>query len=329
LKRIKLSHPFASRYLIRQTPESRGIWGCNEFLINKEVPECDYWVVYEGLNEEDETCCPPGNTILITGEPPSIKKYNSSFLSQFGTVITCHDNLSHPHVILCQQSQPWHIGIIRTPQKGSVTKLSYDDFLHCKQDEKNKLVSVICSNKSATKGHRQRVQFVEQLQEHFGENLDVFGRGFSLIPDKWDAIYPYKYHIALENCSIPHYWTEKLADAFLGLSYPIYYGCTNASSYFPANSFSSIDNENPAEAISIIESLIKNETYEKSVKYMLEARSLVLDQYNLFPMISHICDNLGINSRNRENVKIRPEFAFANPLSKIYKLIWSGKRGLL
>lgn len=321
MKRIKLSHPFKSRYLVRQTPGSRGIWGNYEFFINKDVQDCDYWVVYEDLNEEDRTCCPPKNTIIITGEPPSIKGYNSRFLSQFGTVITCHTDLNHPHVVLGQQSQPWHIGIVRTPQKESFTKLCYDDFLNYNQNGKNKLMSVICSTKSVTRGHRKRLYFVKQLKKHFRENLDVFGRGLNPIPDKWDAIYPYRYQIALENCSIPNYWTEKLADVFLGLSHPIYYGCSNISSYFPAKSFSSIDIENPDEAISKIENLIENETYEKSVNYILEARSLVLNKYNLFPMLARACDELNFSSNKIENVKIKPESAFINPISKMSRLI--------
>jgi hypothetical protein len=53
--------------------------------------------------------------------------------------------------------------------------------------------------------------------------------------------------------------TEKLADAFLGLTYPIYYGCTNLSGYFPDKSFTPIDITKPDQAISIIEGLIEDE----------------------------------------------------------------------
>jgi len=318
MTRIKLSHPFRSRYLVRQTPGSRGVWGDCEFFINEEVKECDYWVVYEGLNREEHTRCSPQNTIIITGEPPSIKDYNHRFLAQFGKVITCHANLNHPHVILGQQSQPWHAGIVRTPERNNVIKLDYDNFLNIDYNQKNKLISVVCSMKLVTMGHRQRLRFVEHLRKHFKEKLDIFGRGFNPIPDKWDAIYPYKYHIALENSSIPDYWTEKLSDAFLGLAYPIYYGCSNISSYFPSKSFSSIDIDDPDHAISVIEKLIENGTYEKSIKYILESKSLVLNRYNLFPMLVRVCDEIGVNSSTIENVKLKPESSFIDPFSKMY-----------
>ena len=43
---------------------------------------------------------------------------------------------------------------------------------------------MISSNKAFTDGHRQRLKFVEALKEHFGENIDVFGRGINSFADK-------------------------------------------------------------------------------------------------------------------------------------------------
>lgn len=317
--RIKLSDPFTSWPIVRQTPGSRSVWGDYEFFINREVKECDYWVVYEGLNKEESTCCPLQNTILITGEPPSIKSYHPGFLAQFGTVITCNTDIIHPNVVLSQQSMPWHAGIIRMPDGKNIVELDYDYFKSLKVTPKNKLASVICSSKSMTKGHWQRVNFVKELGRHFGQHIDVFGHGFHPIPDKWDAIYPYKYHIVLENCSIEDYWTEKLADSFLGLSYPIYYGCKNLSCYFPEKSFSPININDPKQALSIIGKIIKSDTYERSMKYLIEANSLVLNSYNLFPMIVQLCNEIGSTSTSFETVKLKPEPAFLNPFSKMHQ----------
>ena len=119
---IKLSDPFTSWPIVRQTPGSHGVWGNCEFFVNKEVQECDYWVVYEGLKAVESTRCPPQNTILITGEPPTVKSYPPGFLAQFGTVITCHTAIIHPHIIHSQQSQPWHAGIIRMPKGENIVR---------------------------------------------------------------------------------------------------------------------------------------------------------------------------------------------------------------
>ncbi len=317
MTRIKLSDPFTSWPVIRQTPGSNGIWGDCKFFVNDEVPECDYWIVYEGLKTEESTRCPPQNIILITGEPPTVKRYSPGFLAQFSTVITCQTNINHPHVIRSQQSQPWHAGVIRMPKGENIAKLDYDYFQNLKEVHKTKLLSVICSSKSKTPGHRLRLQFVDRLKSHFGSSIDIFGRGFNPIPDKWDAIYPYKYHIALENCSIADYWTEKISDAFLAHAYPIYYGCTNLSNYFPEGSFTSISIDNPDQAISVIEELIKNKTYERSIEDIIDAKRLVLDRYNLFPMLAHICNEMEPISTSIETVVLKPESAFINPFLKV------------
>jgi len=120
---------------------------------------------------------------------------------------------------------------------------------------KKNFCRIIYSDKKLTEGHVKRHEFVASLKAHFGDELDIFGRGFRYVSDKWDAIADYKYHIVIENSRFPHYWTEKLADAFLGWSLPIYYGCPNITDYFDPNSFVSIDIESPKLSILKIDRL--------------------------------------------------------------------------
>ena len=56
-------------------------------------------------------------------------------------------------------------------------------------------------------------------------------------------------YIALENSSHAHYWSEKLADTYLGWSFPFYWGCPNTSDYFPEQSLCQIDRDDLARAI--------------------------------------------------------------------------------
>ena len=42
----------------------------------------------------------------------------------------------------------------------------------------------------------------------------------------------YKFHIAVENSSLPNYMTEKLHDCFLTKTVPIYYGCPNIADHY-------------------------------------------------------------------------------------------------
>ena len=68
--KIKVTTQFRDWPLERQTPGSKSIWRNCVFYINKNIEDCDYWIVLEGLEKTETTVCNPDNTILITGEPP-------------------------------------------------------------------------------------------------------------------------------------------------------------------------------------------------------------------------------------------------------------------
>ena len=71
---------------------------------------------------------------------------------------------------------------------------------------------------------------------------------------------------------------------------PIYYGCPNIHRYFDKKMLSSIDLTQPDKTISIIENIIKNNTFERSQNKILEARNKCLNQYNLFSLITNFIE---------------------------------------
>lgn len=60
---------------------------------------------------------------------------------------------------------------------------------------------------------------------------------FILGDGRWDkeAMFDCMFHVAIENTSIPNYFSEKLIDCFLTRTIPIYRGCPNICSYFNIN----------------------------------------------------------------------------------------------
>jgi hypothetical protein len=122
------------------------------------------------------------------------------------------------------------------------------------------------------------------------DRVDVFGRGIRDIKDKWEAIAPYRYHIAIENSVVPHYWTEKLADTYLGGAFPFYHGCPNIGDYFPGESLAPIDIRDPDRAIQTIEAVIESGAFERSGPALAQAKERVLDEYNLFPTLVRFFD---------------------------------------
>lgn len=305
--RIKLSSDLPDP-LIRQTPFSLGIWGDCKFFYNQDVEECDFWVVYDGVRNTENTICPPQNVILITAEPPSVYRYPQVFLNQFAVVVTSQRNINHAGVIYTQTGHPWYAGrkFIDMDKMQSIVTKDYSNLKNIRDFKKSKLISVICSDKRFTEGHRKRHKFVQRLRSHFDKNIDVFGRGIRDIEDTWDAISDYRYHVVIENSSFHDYWTEKLADTFLAGAYPIYYGCPNLGDYFRQDMYTPINIDNEEESLKIIDWCIRENLYEKSIAGINEARDLILNVYNMFPMIANLVKKLEGKRQIKKKIELSP-----------------------
>lgn len=311
--RIRLSHYLVTDPLLRQTPGGLGVWKGDQFTLNDPRMQFpDMWVVLEDILDEERATPRLGRTVLITFEPPRTRDYRPGFLAQFDLVVSCHRNLRHRNVVNEYQGLPWHIGL----HKGADAKdraafrgtIDYDEFVRMVPPDKPKAMSAICSISSRLPGHRARREFVDRLKARLGDRIDVFGRGEHPIPDKADAILPYRYHIALENSRLRDYWTEKLSDAYLGWAYPIYWGCPNIDDYFPSGSLIQIDIERPEDAIGTIESIMDEPLSPERLAGLHASRALALDRYNTFDVVHRACRSLS-PAPPREAV-IRPQRHF-------------------
>lgn len=261
------------------------------FSFDPREAHADWLFVYEGLSETLKTTIPKSHRVLACGEPASIKKYSKAFLAQFGAIWTTDSKMDHPSAIIHHPCCPWHVGAYANRLRRDVSSMNIFDLLQA-HPEKKKLLSVVASNKCKTEGHRRRLAFVEALKREFGDEVEVFGRGLRDFEDKWDVLAEYKYHIAIENSAYPHYWTEKLSDPILTLTYPIYYGCPNISHYFKDDTLETIDIENPQDAIDTIKRVISEGHYERNVDHLRSAREDIIYKYSLFAEIArYVCDS--------------------------------------
>jgi hypothetical protein len=281
---ILLAASFPPELILRQTPAAQGCWGDFRFVTDPEHTDLNGCVVYDDLLEPLELVCPLENTLLITGEPESLRSYRSRFTHQFDQVWTSHKSVQHARKIRRNEAQHWHYGLYAGQAHGR--SLDFDDLASLPRPKKLKRMSVICSAKAQSEDHRQRLAFVRQLKEALGDSIDVFGRGIRSLEDKSDAIYDYKYHIVLENDHSDFFMTEKLADAFLGYSYPIYFGGSEAYHRYPEGSFTSIDIYRPLQAIATIREVLQADCYEHSRVQLDEARRRVLYDNNLCSMLA-------------------------------------------
>ena len=103
--------------------------------------------------------------------------------------------------------------------------------------QKTKLVSMICSPKAYSEGHRHRLNVAFQIKNQ----LDLFGGahgserpGENTGPwrDKSSAIDPYMFSVVFENDRYSGYFTEKITDCFARGTIPIYYGDPDICEHF-------------------------------------------------------------------------------------------------
>ena len=278
---IKVTNPFDSgASLLKQTPHGSGVWGNYRFFINDEVDECDYWIVLDDLSQKELVKVPAGNTILFALECPSIKTYSTRFVEQFSLVVSCQQNIQHKNLV-------HHL----TPTFWFVNK-SYDELSSINPFTKDKLISIITSNKLFTDGHKRRYEFAHALKDFFGKDIDLFGRGINDFNDKWDVLAPYKYSVAIENSYYPYWLTEKMCDCFLAYSYPFYYGCPNAEKYFDNESFTRIDINNLEKSKRIIENILNNDRfYHEHINKLKLNKLKCLNQYNFFQVATQVIEN--------------------------------------
>lgn len=315
--------------LKRQSPKGSSIWEDCIFYFNEDIKECDYWIVYDSIFKTEKTKCYPKNTIFFTAEPPSIKKYSKFFLNQFYSIITCHDNLKHFNIYKSQPALPWFVGLnfnFKTKQWSQLNTKVWDDFASDSPIAKTKLISIITSNKTITSGHKNRLNFLNQIRKEFPGQIDIFGSGFSEIQDKYEGLANYKYSLVIENSSFQNYWTEKLADCFLTETYPIYYGCPNIFDYFPSGSLSVININNIDESINIIKKIIASNEYENSLELIKKSKKLILNQYNFFPEVVNFIKNHQKNESffgEKKFIKIHPEKRFQKKIKNFLRFFYN------
>lgn len=272
----------------RHSPAGDGVWGDTQFYFGRGLRRTDWLVV---ISKFRRTLRHPRNrTIFLAGEPVTYWPFRPDFTAQFGTVVSTDDNVFHPDLRHTTPALPWHAGVDQTRPRQPQSVLQYADLERA--PAKTKLCACICSNKDYTDGHRRRLAFVEQLRATFGDRIDFYGRGFKSMTDKAEALDAYRYHIVIENSTIPHYWTEKLADAFLRNCYPIYSGAPNIADYFDPAAMTSFDIERPDEAIATIGTLLSSDTDVQAAPAIENAKRLVLTRYNVLAQVAELAAEL-------------------------------------
>jgi hypothetical protein len=174
-------------------------------------------------------------TVLINVEPPQVYErfYGVNMYDYFLAFAPKADlALSYADVSGLNLSRTYHY----IPHITQIKK--YEQRLY----NKTKVVSIIASTKNICDGHQLRHQVILALAAKYG--IHAIGRGYAPFENKVDGFKDYMYTIAIENSIEKFYVTDKLLDAFLTGTIPIYWGSPLAKQLFDTRGmyfFSTVD----------------------------------------------------------------------------------------
>lgn len=123
---------------------------------------------------------------------------------------------------------------------------------------KTRHMSLIASAKRSLEGHALRHEIADFTRAN-GLDVDVMGGGYDPFDTKSDGLAPYRFSVVIENVREENYFTEKLVDALLCRTVPIYWGCPNVGDFFDTEAM--IICESRAEIEAAI-TAARDETYD-------------------------------------------------------------------
>lgn len=280
--------------VLRQTPGGHGIWDSIRFTA-EPVPDSDYLLMFNNRHLAPvEARCPREHVWCVMQEPyvPDLYDWMIEGHEAFARVFTHHPPSADPRYVRSYPMLPWEVD------------LDYDELVRAEVPSKTRGVSWVASKLTFLPGHQKREALRTFLTREKPEAVDIYGRGIRYIANKWHALAPYRYSLAIENSNSPDYWTEKVADCFLSWTIPLYDGCTNLEDYFRADSFIRIDASDPAGTLRRIEELNRSGEWERRLPAVRESRNRVLNEYQIFPAMAKIIGKYGTGARNRDDVHL-------------------------
>jgi hypothetical protein len=211
---------------------------------------------------------PHTQKIFIAVEPDAVSGFNKKLKQHakaFTHILTFEEELlSLPNAVLFEFGSSWIDPSYSFPEK------SFG-------------VSMICGFKHQTEGHRLRhklwdLQQTLTIPRHFyvsSVNPPFFSwfkarqwkKTNPVLGSSKAVLFDTQFHLAIENCRSPYYFSEKLIDCFVTKTVPVYWGAQKISSYFNPKGIITIKDEK--DAIRVLNTLTPS-TYDGMVPYIEE-----------------------------------------------------------
>ena len=198
---------------------------------------------------------------LLVAEPVAVQKRLYQLLPYFERRF--HRIATHANEILvsCTNAEKWVHG-------GRWVPLNQVDT--CSKPE---LISIIASKKKSSEGHKLRHELIEYARDK-RISLKTFGKGYQYLDNKQDGHLPFRFSVIIENSKSDGYFTEKLIDAILCGSIPIYWGDPSVGKYFNLNGFIQCQN---LEDLKLAIENVTVEMYDRMAPITIENKARASD----------------------------------------------------
>lgn len=134
-----------------------------------------------------------------------------------------------------------------------------DKFKELSNNKKELEVSFLCGPKHMIEGHFLRHRIFNR------ENEIKIPTKYIFSGNKIPCFESSMFHICVENSKNQNYFTEKIVDALISKTIPLYYGCPNIEDYFDKRGFFTFETED--ELINLINNLTEKD-YEDRKEYI-------------------------------------------------------------
>lgn len=176
---------------------------------------------------------------------------------------------------------------------------NYDELNSIDESKRTKLICSIASGLDGIPGYQDRRQFFEKFSAA-NKSFDLFGRftkfsaaissyrGPSIF--KWKTVSQYKYSLVIENSADEYYISEKIFDALICGSMPIYYGNAKIFEVLPKEWFYYLPSLDESE-ISKLNTFIATDAYMAVSNHRAEICKFIYDKYSFYRAVESLMSN--------------------------------------
>ena len=232
------------------------------------------------------------NDYIPTPEELSINSYNFLMLNEPNELFGLHDwAIAHQNMFSCIFT--WNENVLSKCSNSILfpfgmssmweTPELYDKI---KYEDKTLKIFFVCGVKNQTEGHKFRhVVYNQEPKINTPHNWIMA----CPIEDKNKNFKDCMFHVAIENVKQSNLFTEKIIDAFLTKTIPVYRGCTNIGDYFDERGIIIFDNEE--ELVDIVNSLTE-EDYWKRKQHIEYNYQKAVEFSNYFGRLTNILEEI-------------------------------------